>query len=598
MPKVQLIDRAGNAGSFGLAVAFFSAFFIFLIAGGAAPNENASEVLSNSGAPTRCEGAAPFSNCVVEYKTSVAVTPYNQNVWVSLQLLRPTDTGTTRPALPSLDLRYSFQYWIDAVAVDKNGGRTKVVENATHLANMFCPRLQPAMTQASQSPCIFLANADTYLVRPITGAVFQQSFIKAAAYEITLRMKDPLSGFTDNGITNLDGNVTLVLQAYKVSEKFTTFQLGAKYFFFAVSLIMFSVYTWALYAGPGARDPDTKAQLPTTEHQRWCWWLSLGLVFANDPLFAAHLLQPSIEVAGFFAFSSFSFTVTLLFYWLVMFDRARIETFKTLEFTRSPKGCYKRCVAGLSRTASAMCFWMPKIILMLLFWVLTLAGYMYQMYQRVSDPAYNIFETINEQGDFMRFFDPLVALLISIYVIWIVFLVFIAMCGCKRVSLSGRFVMGVTMSAILFVIAAFIASENFGANRQSSLVFMLQYGALNSYMWFLQIAFIPAYPPTAEDCKPVDASADDFLSMGKGETAEAETQTDDLPAYSGAVAAPMGASHRGGAVLVPLGHGGQSGVPSRQQQQQQAQPMEAQAAGGEYFNPEGGDAMEKGQGWR
>lgn len=78
---------------------------------------------------------------------------------------------------------------------------------------------------------------------------------------------------------------------------------------------MFAVYTWGLYGGPGAKDPETRAQLPTTEHQRWCWWLSLGLVFANDPLFAAHLLQPSIAVAGFFAFCSFSFTVTLLFYW-------------------------------------------------------------------------------------------------------------------------------------------------------------------------------------------------------------------------------------------------------------------------------------------
>jgi hypothetical protein len=96
-----------------------------------------------------------------------------------------------------------------------------------------------------------------------------------------------------------------------------TAQLGAKYFFFAVSLIMFAVYTWALYAGPGARNPDTKAQLPTSEHQRWTWWLSLGLVFANDPLFAAHLLTPSIGVAGFFAFCSFSFIVTLLFYWCV-----------------------------------------------------------------------------------------------------------------------------------------------------------------------------------------------------------------------------------------------------------------------------------------
>lgn len=50
-----------------------------------------------------------------------------------------------------------------------------------------------------------------------------------------------------------------------------------------MSLIMFSVYTWALYAGPGAKDPDSRMQLPTTEHQRWCWWLSLGLIFANDP---------------------------------------------------------------------------------------------------------------------------------------------------------------------------------------------------------------------------------------------------------------------------------------------------------------------------
>lgn len=64
---------------------------------------------------------------------------------------------------------------------------------------------------------------------------------------------------------------------------------------------------------------------------------------------------------GFFAFCQYSFFVTLLFYWLVMFDRARIEAFKQYEFTSSPKGCYRRFVAGLSRTAGAMCFWMPKM---------------------------------------------------------------------------------------------------------------------------------------------------------------------------------------------------------------------------------------------
>lgn len=121
-------------------------------------------------------------------------------------------------------------------------------------------------------------------------------------------------------------------------------QLGAKYFFFSVSLIMFAVYTWALYAGPGARNPDTKAQLPTSEHQRWTWWLSLGLVFANDPLFAAHLLTPSIGVAGFFAFCSFSFLVTLLFYWCV---RRRWGGLGSLQRAHALQAsCARVCVAA------------------------------------------------------------------------------------------------------------------------------------------------------------------------------------------------------------------------------------------------------------
>lgn len=218
MPKVQLIDRAGNGGSFGLAVAFFSAFFIFLIAGGAAPSENEDQTLVNT-APagnTQCYGAPPFSGCVVEYKTRVDVTPYNQNVWVSMQLLRPTDTVTGRAALANTDLQYSYVYELDVDAIDKNGGRSVVVNNVTHLATMYCPRLPTAATPAKDVPCTFVANADTILFRPVTGAVFQQSFITAKAYDITIRMYDPLSGFTDTGLTNLDGTMTFVFKAYKV----------------------------------------------------------------------------------------------------------------------------------------------------------------------------------------------------------------------------------------------------------------------------------------------------------------------------------------------------------------------------------------------
>ena len=45
-----------------------------------------------------------------------------------------------------------------------------------------------------------------------------------------------------------------------------------------------AVYTWMLFRGKGARDPSTGKWLPTTENQRWCWWLSLGLIFYNNPV--------------------------------------------------------------------------------------------------------------------------------------------------------------------------------------------------------------------------------------------------------------------------------------------------------------------------
>ena len=56
--------------------------------------------------------------------------------------------------------------------------------------------------------------------------------------------------------------------------------------------------------------------------------MCLGLIISHFPLFAlssvpllccslfaSHLLQPNIGVAGFYAFCQFSFIVTLLFYW-------------------------------------------------------------------------------------------------------------------------------------------------------------------------------------------------------------------------------------------------------------------------------------------
>lgn len=217
MPKTQLIDRAGNGGSFGLAVAFYAAFFIFLIAGGAGPQQTVEETLANV-APANasaCTGTAPFTGCEVSYTTSLSANSYNQDVWITLKQLRPTDLTTGRPALPNVDLRYELWYTLDVDTLDKDGKRTTVVNNVSHVAPMFCPRLPTGTTDARAFPCG-------------SSVVFTQSFITAASYDITIRVFEPLAPFTDNGVSALDGTVAWIVTSGKVNEKFTSFQVRGR----------------------------------------------------------------------------------------------------------------------------------------------------------------------------------------------------------------------------------------------------------------------------------------------------------------------------------------------------------------------------------
>ena len=215
MPKTQLIDRAGNAGSFGLAVAFYSAFFILLIAGGVGPQQQLFERLPNlAPASTTCLGAAPFAGCETTFSSSLAATSYNQDVWVTVQMLRPTDTNTGKVALPNVALQYDQWMYIDVDAIQKDGSRTQLINNRSMVAaNMFCPRMS-AGQRAEEVPCG-------------SSIIFTQSFITAERYEISFRAFEPLAPFTDNGLMTLSGNVTWIVTAGKINDKFTSFQARA-----------------------------------------------------------------------------------------------------------------------------------------------------------------------------------------------------------------------------------------------------------------------------------------------------------------------------------------------------------------------------------
>jgi len=484
---------------------------------------------------------------------------------------RPISNITGNPI--GLQQGYSFDL---VFSLDLFSGGSPLVSNSTHVSTMYC---QPRSLTCG------------------TASILTLSFLTQTNFDATVRVTKPFAPFAVDNPNAIAPNSTvrLTFTGGRVNAAYTHFSLGVKYFFFSVSIIMFSVFSWALLKGKGTRDPSTGKWLPTTENQRWTWWLGLGLIFYNDPLYAAGLFSPSIGIAGFYAFCQSSFLVTLLFYWLVNFDRARIVAFRQFSATRNATGCYQRFVQSLSRTAAAMCFWMPKIILLTLLWALTLSVYLFQKYMEISDPAYAVTESFPE---YSMYFSQFLAFLMAVYGIWIFTLILIGFCGCPRLALSARFVLGVTVTSIIVVVAAY-GANGFFASRSTSLLLMVQFGAVNAYIWFLQIGFLPIYAPLETDINP-PASGSGRLEDGDitftrgsdGVSVETQTEASDFEAAAGGGHVSGGHGYGGTMRSVPLGAGsGAKPIPVG---------YEAEA-GADEFRPAAGISMGDGNGaqnWR
>jgi hypothetical protein len=216
MPKVQLIDRAGNWGSLGLSVAFYCAFFLMLIAGAAGPSPDLRETLANT-APLQvaaCTGGPTYANCVATFRGVVTAVPYNQNLWLEFQMLRP-EVRAPIPggaALPTVPINWNQVFEVDVDGIGADGKVTVIADNKTHSARMACQPLSTSSRPATDAPC-------GKPVDEFPRAVFAQAFIGYPSYAVTLRMRDPLREFLDNGAQLTSGNVTFIVTAHKVAEK-------------------------------------------------------------------------------------------------------------------------------------------------------------------------------------------------------------------------------------------------------------------------------------------------------------------------------------------------------------------------------------------
>jgi hypothetical protein len=99
-------------------------------------------------------------------------------------------------------------------------------------------------------------------------------------------------------------------------------------------------------------------RLPSSAEQQWVWWLSLLLIPFNDPLFALQIFIPTVAASVFSGLMTVTFLATLLFFWLVHFHVAALQA----------EGGVHWELDG-SRNRLGVVFWLPKAVLITLFWV-------------------------------------------------------------------------------------------------------------------------------------------------------------------------------------------------------------------------------------
>ena len=211
-----------------------------------------------------------------------------------------------------------------------------------------------------------------------------------------------------------------------------------------------------------------------TIEQKWGAILLFFLMFYNNPFFPLEILVsgwfPIFLNRVFYA----SFVVLLLLFWLSMFDGVRYEQSQS----RNKQLTFKR-------------FYLPKIILVGLFWICGIVLYTWSHLQQLNHPAY---ESRNEMPGYIAF-QIIMLLLLIIYIFWLVFVICRSCSDSKLLPYLGNRVkfFGVfTLFIILTVVAGLLFTGIAGSTFNNASEFTSFLALINLYVYTLSIVYLPS----------------------------------------------------------------------------------------------------------
>ena len=299
--------------------------------------------------------------------------------------------------------------------------------------------------------------------------IFYEPFIE---YENYLVKVEVISGLETESV---------VMELGYVNSDFTTYQMGAWYSFFGLSVLSMTFYIWQLKRAP----------IDTWSFESICI-AALGgsLILFNHPLFAVSIVYPSSVLSAITAFCITQFLGAVLYFWIIVFQNMRNFPLKRLVYA-------------------------VEAVVVLVFFFLIFSLYCYLHIELRNNPTYNPQEDLSSQLT-----SVYIALMVFLGAIglWLLFLCWWSFPAMKTLTMRKHCVVVVNIIMIVMTFIG-IAVGTFQPMPRDGALMLVYLSMCNLYVIMLQWFYAPTYS-TVEEFNRQRNLEYDILKMHSEEDAE------------------------------------------------------------------------------
>ncbi|TMW62343.1 hypothetical protein Poli38472_009836 [Pythium oligandrum] len=242
------------------------------------------------------------------------------------------------------------------------------------------------------------------------------------------------------------------------TEAFTNWMLGIKYFFVIISGLVAIWYNVTM---------NTLSSREQNMEQGWITALGIALVLFNDPFYFVEASIGGNAMKLLSLLFQVSFFQMLLLFWLIALDNMRLQ--------------------GCERGVSNSQFFLPKVLYIVLFWILHMLYHGYMKYYGNNDPTWNPLEA-NSNFTMLR---VMIAGMSLGYLGWFAFLSFLSRKEFQARRPRYRFFLSLSFLIVMFAFIG-LANDSFSPTPPNGGEWTSAQALFNVYVFMLAYLYAPS----------------------------------------------------------------------------------------------------------